>query len=117
MALPPFEFPHYDSSLNTRVSTTLVGPRDAVYAMHLSPDGKFLALGNDGGSLEVRSTLFMQVSRSVLIEVLYTRFARQSQAGKEYESMKKGPIFGLYLGIHQKKGRSSLDVATEISTD
>jgi hypothetical protein len=54
MALPPFEFPHYDSSLNTRVSTTLVGPRDAVYAMHLSPDGKFLALGNDGGSLEVR---------------------------------------------------------------
>ena len=60
MALLPFALPHYDSSLNSRVSLTLAGPRDDVHAMQLSPDGKFLALGNEGGSLEV-STSFMQV--------------------------------------------------------
>jgi hypothetical protein len=53
------ELSPYDDSFNSRISLTLSGLRDPVYAMQLSPDGKYLALGNEGGNLEV--SIFYQV--------------------------------------------------------
>ena len=43
----------YEDSFGSRVTLTLSGLRDPVHAIQLSPDGKYLALGNDGGNLEV----------------------------------------------------------------
>jgi WD40 repeat protein len=44
----------YEDSFGSQVTLTLSGLGDSVFAVELSPDGKYLALGDDGGNLEVR---------------------------------------------------------------
>jgi hypothetical protein len=55
-----FKLASYDNSLNSRVAMTFpvhVTRDDPVHAIALSNDGNLLAIGNDGGRLEVSSIL------------------------------------------------------------
>ena len=102
MALLPFELPGYSSSLNSRVSSTLVGPRDDVHAMQLSPDGKFLALGNDGGNLEV-GALFMQASSQCSLKYSILDSQNRARLGKSTGLWRKDQNSGCILASIRRK--------------
>lgn len=71
-----FKLASYDSSLNSRVALTFPVTRDPVHAMALSNDGKLLAIGNDGGRLEVS----LIPSRSLRTSHTHVRLASRLEA-------------------------------------
>ena len=113
----PFKLALFDGSHNTRIGMTFSVTRDSVYSIALSGDGKLLAIGNDGGRLEVCSPAQVDQEHWLKPTPIPFRLSGPGRDGKPLGFTTLEPLFELCCGTRHIPGSSSLGVETATSTE
>jgi hypothetical protein len=89
--------------MTLKKDTLVTAEGQQIYVIRLSPDGKYLALGDKQGMVEVSALLIIISFTPHLILDLLFRFERPSESGIESDYSSLVHLFTLLLGIHQRK--------------